>query len=151
MPGVCSMRKGADDDRDARCRPDAQLVTDHHQHAPLPGVYFLAISHSRGKPWPLFITTSDALPASGSRPIHPAASRGGRRGERSGRLGSELLPDPRVVAEAWDAWHAEVDFATQFVADASTLDITADDPLNQHGSGGGSISLRERIDGRIGE
>ena len=34
---------------------------------------FLAISHSRGKPCPLFITTSDALPASGSRPIHAAA------------------------------------------------------------------------------
>jgi len=61
------------------------------------------------------------------------------------------VPDPRVVAEAWDAWHAEVDFATQFVADASTLDITADDPLNQHGSDGGSLSLRERIDGRIGD
>src|SRR3954471_13966351 len=40
------------------------------------------------------------------------------------------VPDPRVVAEAWDAWHAEVHFATQFVADASTLEITADDPLN---------------------
>src|SRR5690348_15789539 len=43
------------------------------------------------------------------------------------------VPDPRVVAEAWDAWHAEVDFATQFVADAPSLDMTADDPLNKHG------------------
>ena len=43
-----------------------------------PGVCFLAISHSREKPWPLFITTSDALPASGSRPIHAPAPRGKR-------------------------------------------------------------------------
>src|SRR6266702_5376787 len=27
------------------------------------------------------------------------------------------VPDPRVVAEAWDAWRAEVDFATRFVAE----------------------------------
>jgi Protein of unknown function (DUF664) len=82
------------------------------------------------------------------------------------------VPDPRVVAEAWDAWRAEVDFATRFVAEAPSLDITGDDPLNRHGSGGGSMSLREvlvemieeyarhlghvdllreRIDGRIGQ
>src|SRR5918993_2630545 len=53
------------------------------------------------------------------------------------------VPDPQVVAEAWEAWRAEVDFATRFVAEAPSLDITADDPLNQHGSGGGSMSLRE--------
>jgi len=79
--------------------------------------------------------------------------------------------DPQVVAEAWHAWRAEVDFAERFVAEAPSLDITGDDPLNQHGSGGGSMSLREvpvstiweygrhmghidllreRIDGRIG-
>ncbi|MGH3432807.1 MAG: DinB family protein [Thermocrispum sp.] len=82
------------------------------------------------------------------------------------------VPDPRVVAEAWDAWRAEVEFAERFVADAPSLDITGDDPLNQHGSGGGPMSLREvlvetiweyarhlghadllreRIDGRIGQ
>jgi hypothetical protein len=82
------------------------------------------------------------------------------------------VPDPAVVAEAWEAWRTEVDFATRFVADASSLDITGDDPLNEHGSGGGSLSLRdvlvgmvweygrhmghadllrERIDGRIGQ
>jgi hypothetical protein len=53
------------------------------------------------------------------------------------------VPDPRVVAEAWDAWRAEVDFATRFVAEAPSLDITGDDALNQHGSGGGPMSLRE--------
>src|SRR5437660_6053434 len=82
------------------------------------------------------------------------------------------VPDPRVVAEAWDAWRAEVDFATRFVAEAPSLDITGNDPLNQHGSGGGLMwlrevlvgmiaayarhmghvdLLRERIDGRIGQ
>jgi hypothetical protein len=82
------------------------------------------------------------------------------------------VPDPEVVAQAWDAWRAEVDFATRFVADAPSLDITADDPLNQHGSGGRQMSLRrilvgtieeyarhmghvdllrERIDGRLGQ
>jgi hypothetical protein len=61
------------------------------------------------------------------------------------------VPDPRVVAEAWDAWRAEVDFATRFVAGAPSLDITGDDPLNQHGSGGGAMSLREVLVGMIGE
>jgi hypothetical protein len=82
------------------------------------------------------------------------------------------VPDPQVVAEAWDAWRGEVAFATRFVAEAPSLDITGDDPLNQHGSGGGPMSLRdvlvgmieeyarhmghadllrERIDGRIGQ
>jgi hypothetical protein len=61
------------------------------------------------------------------------------------------VPDPRVVAEAWDAWRAEVDFAMRFVAGAPSLDITGDDPLNQHGSGGGAMSLREVLVGMIGE
>jgi hypothetical protein len=61
------------------------------------------------------------------------------------------VPDPRIVAEAWDAWRAEVDFATQFVAEAPSLDITGDDPLNRHGSGGGAMSLREVLVGMIEE
>jgi Protein of unknown function (DUF664) len=61
------------------------------------------------------------------------------------------VPDPQVVAEAWDAWHSEVDFATRFVAEAPSLDITGDDPLNQHGSGGGMMSLREVLVGMIEE
>ncbi len=51
------------------------------------------------------------------------------------------VPDPQGVAEAWDAWRAEVDFATRFVAEAPSLDITGNDPLNQYGSGGGPMSL----------
>jgi hypothetical protein len=61
------------------------------------------------------------------------------------------VPDPRVVAEAWEAWRAEVDFATRFVADAPGLDVIADDALNQHGSGGGQMSLREVLVGMIEE
>jgi uncharacterized protein DUF664 len=61
------------------------------------------------------------------------------------------VADPQVVADAWDAWHAEVEFAARFVADAPNLDITGDDPLNQHGSGGGSMSLREVLVSMIGE
>lgn len=82
------------------------------------------------------------------------------------------VADPAVVAAAWDAWRAEVAFATRFVDAAPSLDITASDPLNRHGSGGGSMSLREvlismieeyarhmghadllreRIDGRLGQ
>jgi Protein of unknown function (DUF664) len=61
------------------------------------------------------------------------------------------VPDPHAVAEAWAAWRAEVDFGTRFVAEAPSLDVTGDDPLNQHGSGGGSMSLREALLGLIEE
>ncbi|WP_090797633.1 DinB family protein [Asanoa ishikariensis] len=61
------------------------------------------------------------------------------------------VADPQVVAEAWDAWRAEVDFATRFVADAPNLDGTGDDPLNQHGTGGGAMSLREAMVGMVWE
>src|ERR1700677_5302400 len=61
------------------------------------------------------------------------------------------VPDPRVVTEAWDAWRAEVDFATRFVAGAPSLDLTGEDPLNEHGSGGGPMSLREAPAGMIDE
>jgi hypothetical protein len=61
------------------------------------------------------------------------------------------VPDSQVVAEAWQAWRAEVDFAERFVAAAPSLDMTSEDPLNQHGSGGGSISLREVLVGMIWE
>ena len=76
------------------------------------------------------------------------------------------VPNPQVVAEAWDAWRAEVDFATRFVAEAPSLDITGNDPW--HGATslrevlvgtiheyarhlGHADLLRERIDGRIGQ
>jgi hypothetical protein len=82
------------------------------------------------------------------------------------------VPDAHVVAEAWGTWRDEVAFATRFVDEAPSLDISGDDSLNLHGSGGGQMSLREalismifeyarhmghadllreRIDGRIGQ
>ena len=61
------------------------------------------------------------------------------------------VPDPAVVAEAWSAWRAEVDFATRFVAAAPSLDLAAADPANQHGSGGGELSLRDLLLGTIEE
>jgi hypothetical protein len=61
------------------------------------------------------------------------------------------VPDPSVVAEAWDAWRAEADFASRLVAAAPSLDITGEDPLNRHGSGGGQMSLREVMVGMIEE
>lgn len=61
------------------------------------------------------------------------------------------VADPQVVAEAWDAWRAEVDFATRFVAEAPSLDVTGDDPDNLHGTGGGQMSLREALVGMIWE
>jgi hypothetical protein len=60
-------------------------------------------------------------------------------------------PDPRLVAEAWDAWRAEVELANRFVAGAPDLDVTGNDPLNHHGSGGGPMSLREALVGMIEE
>ncbi len=61
------------------------------------------------------------------------------------------VADPDVVAEAWAAWRDEVEFAERFVAEAPSLDITGGDPLNQHGSGGGDMSLREVLVGMIEE
>jgi len=61
----------------------------------------------------------------------------------------DAVPDPQVIAEAWDAWRAEVNFATRLVAQAPSLEVTGDDPLNQHGSGGGPMSLREVLVGMI--
>ena len=79
--------------------------------------------------------------------------------------------DPVLVAQAWDAWHAEVAFAEQFVAEAVSLDVAAQD-RHGIGAGNGPVSLREvllemiheyarhlghadllreRIDGRIGQ
>jgi thioredoxin 2 len=33
------------------------------------------------------------------------------------------VPDPEVVADAWDTWRAEVAFADQYVAEAPDLDL----------------------------
>jgi hypothetical protein len=76
------------------------------------------------------------------------------------------VPDPQVVAEAWDAWRAEVDFAERFVAEAPSLDVTGNDPwqgpislrevlvemIHEYARHLGHADLlRERIDGRVGQ
>ena len=76
------------------------------------------------------------------------------------------VPDPQVVAEAWDAWRAEVDFAARLVAEAPSLDVTGNDPwqgpislrevlvemIHEYARPLGHADLvRERIDGRIGQ
>jgi hypothetical protein len=61
------------------------------------------------------------------------------------------VADPAVVAEAWAAWRAEVEFATRFVDAAPSLDVTADDAANEHGSGGRPMMLRELLLGTFGE
>ncbi len=61
------------------------------------------------------------------------------------------VADPEVVTAAWNAWRTEVEFATQFVAQAPDLDVVGSDPLNHHGSGGGNISLREVLVGMVEE
>ncbi|HLN06315.1 MAG TPA: DUF664 domain-containing protein [Acidimicrobiales bacterium] len=38
------------------------------------------------------------------------------------------VPDPEVVAEAWDVWRAEVAFTDRFVAEAPDLDLLGNDP-----------------------
>lgn len=64
---------------------------------------------------------------------------------------NDVRADPAMVEAAWDAWRAEVAFATAWVAAAPSLDLTAGDPGNQHGSGGGAVSLREMLVGMIEE
>ena len=61
------------------------------------------------------------------------------------------VADEDVVAEAWEAWREEVTFAEQFVDAAPDLGVTADDASNEHGSGGGDMSLREVLVGMIEE
>jgi hypothetical protein len=81
------------------------------------------------------------------------------------------VPDPEVVAEAWEMWRAEVAFAEQLVAEAPDLDVTGDydyGPGYEPGSiplrevlvhmieeyarhNGHADFLRERIDGRVGQ
>ena len=81
------------------------------------------------------------------------------------------VADADVVAEAWEAWRAEVAFASQFVAETADLGVTASFDQGV-GEGLTTISLREvlvhlieeyarhlghadflreRIDGRIGQ
>ena len=48
----------------------------------------------------------------------------------------KAAPDPALVAQAWQAWRAEVAFAERFVAEAPDLDITGNESYR------GAMSLR---------
>jgi uncharacterized damage-inducible protein DinB len=76
------------------------------------------------------------------------------------------VPDPEVVADAWDVWRAEVAFTNQFVAAAPDLDVTGNDPwqgpvslrevlvhmVEEYARHNGHADLlRERIDGAVGQ
>jgi uncharacterized damage-inducible protein DinB len=75
-------------------------------------------------------------------------------------------PDPALVAEAWDTWRAEIEFAERFVAEAPNLDVTGPDPwrgvvslrwvlnhmVEEYACHNGHADLlRQRIDGRVGQ
>jgi uncharacterized damage-inducible protein DinB len=75
------------------------------------------------------------------------------------------VADPAAVAEAWEAWHAEVAFAEAFVASAPDLDVEGEDGWRGRVSlrwviihmveeyarhNGHADLLRERIDGAVG-
>jgi uncharacterized damage-inducible protein DinB len=76
------------------------------------------------------------------------------------------MPDPAVVAKAWDAWRAEVAFAERFVADAPDLEVAGHhrhrgpvslrwvlvhmvEEYARHN--GHADLLRQRIDGAVGQ
>jgi uncharacterized damage-inducible protein DinB len=72
------------------------------------------------------------------------------------------VPDPEVVAEAWETWRAEVAFADRFVAEAPDLDLVGKDGdvlrevlvhmIEEYARHNGHADfLRERIDGRVGQ
>jgi uncharacterized damage-inducible protein DinB len=73
------------------------------------------------------------------------------------------VPDPDVVADAWNVWRAECAFTDQFVAEAPGLGITDPDGegslrevlvhmVEEYARHNGRADLlRERIDGRVGD
>ena len=76
------------------------------------------------------------------------------------------VPDPKVVAQAWEVWRAEVAFAERYVAEAPNLDVVGNTPdqgpvslrevlvhmIEEYARHNGHADLlRERIDGRVGQ
>ena len=61
------------------------------------------------------------------------------------------VPDPQVVAQAWTRGEQRWTSPSGSWPRHPGLDVTGDDPLNQHGSGGGAMSLREVLVGMIHE
>ncbi len=75
------------------------------------------------------------------------------------------VPDPEVVAQAWENWRTEVAFAEQFVEEAADLEVAGDNGgepialrevlvhmIEEYARHMGHADfLRERIDGRVGQ
>jgi Protein of unknown function (DUF664) len=76
------------------------------------------------------------------------------------------VPDPGVVAQAWEVWRAETAFTDRSMAKAPDLDIVGHDPWRGPVSlrevlahmveeyaryNGHADLLRERIDGKVGQ
>ena len=76
------------------------------------------------------------------------------------------VPDPDVVADAWEKWRAEIAFADRFVAQSPDLGATVDIPghgpmslrellvhmVEEYARHNGHADLlRDRIDGRVGQ
>ena len=57
------------------------------------------------------------------------------------------VADPEVVAEAWRAGGQKSTSPSSSSSAAPDLDLTVGDPGNEHGSGGGAMSLRELLVG----
>ncbi|THV41274.1 DinB family protein [Glycomyces buryatensis] len=77
-----------------------------------------------------------------------------------------VAADPSLVAQAWDAWRAEVAFADRFIASTPDLDTTGHEPgegpislrwvlmhlLEEYARHNGHADLlREQIDGAVGQ
>jgi hypothetical protein len=90
---------------------------------------------------------------------------GGSTGKPDGDLDG-AVPDPEVVAEAWNVWRSEVAFTDRFVAEAPDLDVVGNDPwrgavslrevlvhmVEEYARHNGHAGLlRERIDARVGQ
>lgn len=77
-------------------------------------------------------------------------------------------PDPGLVADAWEAWRAEIAFADRFVTEAPDLDVLSKVPDPWRGAmslrwvlvhmveeyarhNGHADLLRQQIDGRVGQ
>ena len=114
-------------------------------------------------------------PAHGRRGAELVPADDGGRARAVPATGTTLIPDvdwsgavadPKVVAEAWQAWRDEVAFAEQFVANSASLDrrgVKSDGKpvslrriivhmIEEYARHCGHADLlRERIDGRVGQ
>jgi uncharacterized damage-inducible protein DinB len=90
-----------------------------------------------------------------------------RTADDTDRAFNGALPDPAMVAQAWETWRAEVAFAREFADAAPDLDVSGSIPgsdqeislrevlvhmIEEYARHCGHADLlRERIDGRVGQ